>query len=96
MNVLWYNVISKKGTFINRSPRVIENKKMGVIMAISEAKKKANKKWNDENLTKLYDRISLLVPKGKKDTIKAHADKNNESVNSFINRAIDEIIKNDG
>lgn len=48
-------------------------------------------KWND----KAYDRINLTVPKGKKDKIKEHAGTRNESVNGFINRAIDETIKND-
>lgn len=43
---------------------------------------------NDYNKTH-YDRISLLVPQGKKDIIKQQAALNGESVNSFINRAID-------
>lgn len=64
-------------------------------MSLSEARKRANKKWNDENLNKLYDRVSVLVPKGKKDIIKAHAEQQGESLNGFINRAIDETIKND-
>lgn len=41
--------------------------------------------WIAEKL----DRINLTVQKGKKETIKAHADANGESVNAFINRAID-------
>ena len=65
-------------------------------MALSEAKKKANKKWNDENLKKLYDRIELKVTKGKKDEIKAHAESKGESLNRFVNRAIDETIERDG
>lgn len=48
-------------------------------------------KWNE----KAYDRINLTVPKGKKDKIKEHAERKNESVNGFINRAIDEAIEND-
>ena len=64
-------------------------------MPLSEARKRANKKWNDENLNKLYDRVSVLVPKGKKDIIKSHAEQNGESVNGFINRAIDETIEQD-
>lgn len=64
-------------------------------MALSEARKKANKKWNDENINKLYDRVSVLVPKGKKDIIKEHAEKHGESINGFINRAIDEIMQKD-
>lgn len=41
------------------------------------------------------DRINLTVPKGKKDTIKAHAEAQGESVNGFINRAIDEAMERD-
>ena len=48
-------------------------------------------KWND----KAYDRINLTVPKGKKDKIKEHAESRGESVNGFINRAIDETINRD-
>ncbi|MCD8051284.1 MAG: hypothetical protein LUE89_06355 [Clostridiales bacterium] len=58
-------------------------------MAMSEARKRANKKWNDENLQKRYDRIQLVVPKGEKDKIKAAAQAANESVNSFIGHAIE-------
>ena len=64
-------------------------------MPLSEARKRANKKWNDENINKLYDRVSVLVPKGKKDVIKAHAEQKGESLNSFINRAIDETMQRD-
>ncbi len=44
---------------------------------------------------KVYDRINLTVPKGKKDEIKAYADDHHESVNGFINRAIDEAMGKD-
>lgn len=43
-----------------------------------------------------YDRISVTVPQGKLDIIKAHAAKLDEgSVNAFINRAIDEAMERD-
>lgn len=42
-----------------------------------------------------YDRISVTVPQGKKDQIKAHAEDQGESVNGFINRAIDEQMERD-
>ena len=45
---------------------------------------------------KAYDRINVAVPKGRKDIIKAHAEKNGESVNGFVNRAINETIQRDG
>jgi predicted HicB family RNase H-like nuclease len=41
---------------------------------------------------KAYDDIRLQVKKGKKDIIKAHAAKNGESLNGYINRLIRESI----
>ena len=64
-------------------------------MALSESRKRANKKWNDENLKIKYERIQLVVPKGHKDKIKAHAQQRGESVNGFIGRAIDETMERD-
>ena len=61
-------------------------------MAMSEAKKKANKKWNDANMKLVYDRIQIVVPKGNKVIIKDIAEKNGESVNAFINRLINDEI----
>ena len=46
-------------------------------------------KWQAEKC----DRISLVVPKGKKDKIKAFAESKNESLNGFVNRAIDEAME---
>ena len=51
--------------------------------------------WAFHN-AKAYDRINVAVPKGRKDIIKAHAEKNGESVNGFVNRAINETIQRDG
>lgn len=48
-------------------------------------------RYND----KAYDRINLTVLKGQKDVIKTHADSRGESVNGFIQRAIDETIIRD-
>lgn len=58
-------------------------------MAVSKAQQKATNKW----IAKAYDRINLTVPKGKQANIKAHAEARGESVNGFINRAIDEAMK---
>ena len=57
----------------------------------TEARKEGNRKWDAANL----DRLSVAVPKGKKDLIKAHAEARGESVNAFINRAIDETMERD-
>ena len=42
-----------------------------------------------------YDRISVTVPQGKREEIKSHAEDHGESINGFINRAIDETMKRD-
>ena len=51
----------------------------------SEARIAANNRYN----AKTYDRINIAIPKGKKDEIKAIAEKNGESVNGFIVRLIE-------
>lgn len=60
-------------------------------MTVSKAQQKAQNKW----ISKTYDRINLTVAKGKKEIIQAHAEAHSESVNGFINRAIDEAIERD-
>lgn len=47
-----------------------------------------NRKFNENH----YDRISVMVDKGKRDIIKEAAKRNGESVNAFINRAIDMLL----
>lgn len=55
----------------------------------TEAKKEGNKRWDAANL----DRMSIALPKGSKEAIKAHAEKQGESVNGFISRAIKETME---
>lgn len=42
-----------------------------------------------------YEDLRVRVPKGRKQEIKAHAEAHGESVNGFINRAIDNQIARD-
>ena len=37
---------------------------------------------------KNYDRIEIVVPKGQKATIQAAADKEGDSINGFVNKAV--------
>ena len=57
----------------------------------SKAQQKAVNKYMKNN----YDRVNLVMPKGKKDVIQAHAALQGESVNAYINRAIDEAMQRD-
>lgn len=60
-------------------------------MPASKAQQRAVNKYMKEN----YDEIKIRMPKGKKELIKAHADAHGESVNGFINRAVDETMERD-
>ena len=61
-------------------------------MPASKAQQKAVTKY----VKAKYDRFGLTMPKGQLDTIKAHAAAQGESVNGFINRAIDHEMERDG
>jgi len=62
-----------------------------ILSPISEARKKANAKYN----AKTYDRLEITVKKGRKAELKAYADKRGESLNGFVNRAIVETMERD-
>lgn len=58
-------------------------------MAISEARKRANNKWLNEKV----ENITFRVPKGKKKVIQEFAADHGESVNAFINRAVNKAME---
>ena len=60
-------------------------------MTVSKAQKAATAKYE----AKTYDKVLLRMPRGRKEIIQTHAEAHSESVNSFINRAIDEAIERD-
>ena len=60
-------------------------------MAYTQAQNKATQKYS----SKAYDQIKVLVKKGQRDVIKAHAEKQGESLNGFIKRDIDEAVERD-
>lgn len=57
----------------------------------TDARKENNRKWDAANL----DRISLALPKGKKDIIKKAAENVKVSMNQYIEQAIDEKMERD-
>lgn len=58
---------------------------------MSKTTAKVKNRYNE----KAYDRITVVVPKGQKAVIQAHAKAQGESTNAFIQRAIDTVRKND-
>lgn len=62
---------------------------------MARPKTKTTAQIKNDYARKVYDDVRLQVKKGKKEVIKAHAKAQGESVNGFINRAIDEQMKRD-
>lgn len=58
---------------------------------LSESQRKASRKWNDNNLERLY----VTVKKGQKDIIKQVAESKGESLNGYIVKAIQKRIDED-
>lgn len=58
----------------------------------TEARKEGNRKWDAANL----DRISIALPKGKKDDVKAAATAVGESMNQYIINAVEQRMERDG
>lgn len=58
-------------------------------MPASKAQQRAVTKYMQKN----YDQIQVRTPKGKKEQVQSHAETRGESVNAFINRAIDETMQ---
>jgi len=57
-------------------------------MAYTEAQREATARYNK----KTYDRIDLVVKKGRRDEIKRYAASLGKSTNQFINDAIDRAM----
>lgn len=60
-------------------------------MSTKEARQRATAKYE----AKKYDKVLLRLEKGKKEVISQHASSNGESLNGFVNRAIDEAMERD-
>jgi len=60
-------------------------------MPRSEAMDRAIKKYEQEKV----DRVIFRVPKGMKEQIQEHAEKQGESLSAFLNRAVQEAIERD-
>lgn len=56
---------------------------------------KAQTRASNKYAAKAYDRIALQVKKGRRDELRMHAEQRGESLNGFINRAIENQIEQD-
>ncbi|MCL2852323.1 MAG: hypothetical protein FWE20_04705 [Defluviitaleaceae bacterium] len=60
-------------------------------MPTTKAQQRATAKYRKDN----YDQLKIEVRKGKKELLQAHAAEMGESLNGFVNRAIDEAVNRD-
>jgi len=63
----------------------------GFLSPVSKAQQKATAKYMREN----YDRFNLVLPKGRKTELQEHVQQRGESLNGFVNRAIDHEVERD-
>lgn len=54
------------------------------------AKTKTSTTVKNRYNAKAYDRVGLMLPKGRKSTVEAHVSGNGESINGYVNRLIRE------
>ena len=72
----------------NRSGKILRKEK---DMPYNESQKKATMKYIKANLEEIRIRVRI----GRKEIIKAHAEKQGESLSKFLNRAINETMERD-
>lgn len=62
---------------------------------VEEKKSKPSTAAKNRYNAKAYDRLNVVVSKGRKAELQAHAEEQGESLNGFIVRAVDETIERD-
>lgn len=67
------------------------DEKVSTYRGFTEAQARAHKKY----IAQFVETKVRMTPE-RRDTIRAHAEAHGESVNAFINRAIDETMERDG
>jgi phosphosulfolactate synthase (CoM biosynthesis protein A) len=80
-----------KGMLVFQAPTT---EKEGDIVPTEETKARNTaykNKWIAEN----KERVNLVVDRGRKAEVQSHAQERGESLNGFVNRAIDETIERD-
>ena len=66
----------------------MSEEKVGTYKGLTEARRRANKKYNNR-----FVEIKIRVTPEKRSIIKDHAESMGESATAFINRAIDEAME---
>jgi len=69
----------------------MQDNKKSTYTGQTDARRKASAKYLKESV----EDIRIRIPKGRKEVVKAHAEKQGESLNAFVVRAIDEAMERD-
>jgi len=77
--------------YTSRALTQVQRKLVKIMAKDITAATRAKNKYRD----KAYDQINIVVPKGKKAALQEHATGMGESLNGFVNRAIDETVGRD-
>jgi hypothetical protein len=85
---VWKQLPQRPNT-TERQAIIVDKDKKGRYTA---AQKRAAEKYLKESV----EDIRIRVPKGKKAALQSHAAGRGESLNGFVNRAIDETVERDG
>ena len=62
-----------------------------ILSPVSKAQQQHVRKYKE----KAYDRLEITVSKGRKAELQEHAQQHGESLNGFVNRAIDTVVEMD-
>jgi len=54
--------------------------------------KKRKAKWQNDYIAKAYDRIQIVVPKGRKNDIENYVKGRNESINGLVNDLLRHVL----
>lgn len=76
---------------IKKEGRKMQEGKKSTYTGQTDARRKASAKYLKESV----EDVRIRVPKGQKAVIKDHAEKQGESMNAFVIRAIDETMERD-
>ena len=61
-------------------------------MPMSEARKRANKKWNDAHMKERYDRVQIVLPAGRKQMVDDYVSQTGETISGLVNRLLREAL----
>lgn len=92
MNIIWKKMNKLKNAKLQQ-----ENKRFQEVKTMKRSNGEFDQiSYQNKYIKEKYDRINLIVPKGRKEEIKKKALAEGKSVNEYINSLIDNNLKRAG